>query len=274
MTGTRAREDVLRDPTASPWAVRMSIRPDASGNRVDPQQMELIGRLRLISGVEVLIEGDAIWLRGSQRNDSLSQSLRSLPDAERYRIGNQNQLTYWDETVPRRELPQGDWRSIRDWLGVVFPTAEFAGSASRQIPLRLVRSTSPEEVNVFRMTWSRWRDYVLGAPQIRLNQWSFAVSDQGEVLIRGLPLPPLPGESLVERAGVAIPAGYVLDPPLDPESVRKLMRVTPDDWLVFREDGEWELVPAAAFVQATRSAVRQTDESLRSNDDMVSSFKA
>ena len=58
--------------------------------------------------------------------------------------------------------------------------------------LRLVRSNVEKEANVLLVELRAWRNYAATAPRIRLLHLSFAVSDDGQVVIRGLPLPPLP----------------------------------------------------------------------------------
>lgn len=240
--------------TASPWAVRL--------NRIDAS----IGRLRQLPGVVVLsVESasqNAVWIRGEALDDRVSRTLRSIPDAERFLVGTNNSLTFWGETVPRATLPDGTWIPISEWMILQMPAAGFAAAINQLILLNLVRSDSPVEANLLKVGWSIWRDYAISAPQIRLNQWEFAVSDNGEALIRGRPVAPLPGIRYVEQSGIAVPAGWRLEPPIAEASLHQAMSLGPGTIAVISEAGMMDVIPDSEFVSATRSAVRLTDNSM------------
>lgn len=244
-----------------PWAMRFPSHASDSSQII---RSEAIGRLRLLSGVQILEDVDSIWLRGQDLDEQRSRTLRSIPNAERFLLTPDGQLTKWNETVPCERMPAGEWQPLAQWMSVKLPTPAFGAIVERQVPLRLIRSEVPAEANWLRTTWSAWLDYSTTAPQIRLNRWSFAVSDSSEVLIRGLPLPPIPGTRLVEQSGVAIPAGWGFDPPLDSQAIHRILQVPQREFAMFREEGQIEFVPESVFVRATRSAVRLTDVSLRS----------
>jgi hypothetical protein len=239
------------------WAVRLP----SNSSDIDQRAVNALGPLRLISGVEVLIETESIWLRGSELNEQTANLLRSLPAAERYLVLSSDQLAHWGESIPRANLPKGAWQPITKWLSLSLPIAAFAPRVEASIPLQLVRSSVPAEANLLRTTWAAWRDYATTAAQFRLNQLSFAASES-EALVRGVPVPPVPGQRLVESGGVAIPAGWKSDPELDAKSIRELLKVAEGTIALFREDGSFESIPDQVFVRATRSAVRMTDNAL------------
>lgn len=242
------------------WAIRL---PSASID-IDDKAQEALGHLRLIAAVEVLIVADGIWLRGSQLNEQTSNVLRSLPDAQRYLVLSGDQLARWGEAIPRAKLPEGNWQPIRNWLAVTLPTAAFAPRVEASIPLQLVRSSIPAEANLLRTTWTAWRDYATTAAQLRLNQLSFAASES-EALIRGVPVPAIPGQRFVESAGIAIPAGWKSDPELDGKAIRELLKLADGTIALFREDSSFELIADQVFVRGSRSAVRTTDDKLTNN---------
>jgi hypothetical protein len=112
------------------------------------------------------------------------------------------------------------------------------------------------------VSFRAWRDYAVAAPQIRLNCLSFAASDDSQALVRGEPLPPLPGTRFVEVSGVAVPLGWTWWPAVDAEVVRQALGFAEYDLALFTSAGECELIVADDFVRATRSAVRLTAKEL------------
>ncbi|MDB5344433.1 MAG: hypothetical protein JWP89_2810 [Schlesneria sp.] len=259
-TGKSTRSEA--ESPGGTWAIRL---PSTSLD-IDDQTQDALGHLRLVSAVEVLIEADVIWLRGSELDEQTSNLLRSLPEAERYLVLSGDQLARWGETIPRANLPVGTWQPITNWLAVSLPTAAFAPRVDASIPFKLVRSSVPAEANLLRTTWTAWRDYATTAAQIRLNQLSFAASES-EALVRGVPVPAIPGQRFVESAGVAIPAGWKSDPELDAKSIRSVLKVAEGTITLFCEDGSFESIPDQAFVRATRSAVRMTDHASHENSN-------
>ena len=72
---------------------------------------------------------------------------------------------------------------------------------SDRIPMRLVADGSYREPNLLLTSLSLWTSYGVTAPQVRLDRWHFAVSAKEEVIVRGVPLPPLPGNPTRGGAG-------------------------------------------------------------------------
>lgn len=251
---------------AGPWVARLPFdKLESSAEGVDSFEsftVRLIGRLRGLPGIFAYADRQFLWLRGDAMSEGISQTLRSLPAAERFQISGDNQLTAWDETVPREQLPDATWVPLVRWIDLQLPMAAFAAPVKERVPLVLVRSDVPRDTNLLRTNWSTWYDYATSAPQIRLNQCSFALSDGQEVLVRGAVIPPLAGERFAERHGVAIPVGFRLEPELEGETLRSALELQTGELAVFHQDGSMEVVPESAFVHATRSAVRLTGDAI------------
>jgi len=219
-----------------------------------------LGRLRLIPRLSVCELGEQVWLQGEGGDEALETSLRGLPGATRFSVFPDRQLLAAGTRVPHGYLPEGPWHSLAEWLGVTLEPAGLAGKIGEGVPVRLVRSSSPCEANVLLVSLVAWRDYGVNAPQVRLERWSFAVSDAGDVIVRGLPLPPLPGQAFVEWEGVAVPAGWYWDPPVDAAVLRDVLGLASGDLALLHPDGAWDRVPADVFVRAVRSAIRLSGE--------------
>jgi hypothetical protein len=228
-----------------------------------------LGTLRLLPGLEVCQQPEAIWLRG-ENLEAVDTRLRGLPGARRYRRLADGQLVALEQRVPSARLPQGEWRPLAEWLRCVLPDAVWPGSRPARAQVRLVRSSSPAEANLLVLALDDWQAYAETAPQVRLERLSFALGAGRRVLVRGTPLPPLAGQRFVERAGIAVPAGWQWEPAVEAEVLRAALApdaVAPGSVagqgslvLFTSPECDFERIPAEAFVRATRSAVRLSVE--------------
>ena len=220
------------------------------------------GRLRQVARIEVCELSDFIWLRGGSLDERLDVALRALPGARRFEVLNDDQLQRLGARVPDGCLPEGPWQPIADWIEFELPIAALSRQPDDRVPLTTVRSTSIEEPAVLLTTFDGWRDYAVTAPQVRLDRWYFAASADGRTIIRGRPVPSIPGERFVERDGIAIPVGWSSSPPVDAAVIRQLLELEADGLALLHRDGSWERILADNFVRATRSAVRKTAEAM------------
>lgn len=228
------------------------------------------GLLRHEPGVEALLAAGRLWLRGQACDDRLASRLLRLPAIGRYTVTDDGALVADSTRVPRGRLPEGPWFALHCWLPLTpppaFPVKAAAGFGS--VGLTLVRGDRPGDANLLRVGFAAWMAHAVEAPAVRLERWSFAVADSGTTLVRGMPLPPLPGQRLVEEAGIAVEAGWTWSPWVSPESLRGIVGASRDDLVIVvgvtgTQELACEIVPGEAFVRATRSAVRLTARSLK-----------
>lgn len=226
-----------------------------------------VGDLRTLPGVEGCHVGDQLWLRGLELSDTLRDRLKRLPATGRYVVGNDNALTAEGELVPQGYLPSGPWLKLVDLIGISVASAVIDVEETSRRPtvkLQLVRDPIFRDPDILICSLSDWLRYAESAPQIRLDAWAFAVSETHEVIVRGMPLPPLPGERWVHHEGILVPAGWIWSPPLSASSLRRHLGVSSGD--VVRISGEtqlhYEIVASEFFVKASRSAVRLTSQGI------------
>src|SRR5262245_57901329 len=129
------------------------------------------------------------------------------------------------------------------------------------VPLQVVPGGALREPALLETGLDLLLQYALAAPQWRIDRWSFAASGL-RVLVRGLPLPPLPGIHWVEMEGICVPAGRAWSPAVEPAVVRQLLALEPGELALLREDGAWDRVSSDDWVRASRSALRRTQEAL------------
>lgn len=230
--------------------------------RLERSEVESLARLRLAEGAEVCERGEEIWVRGETLDEPLARLLRRHPHARRHWVLEDGQLLSPGKRVPLGHLPHGPWTPLRHWLtAVLLPTV--AAGRFEPIAPRLVRSTQERPAGVLLTDIAAWLAYGITAPQVRLERWQFAAAGDGRLVVRGVPLPGLPGRPYIDDGGIAVPAGWAWAPPVSAEILRQRFGLAERDLALWHEDQTWERVPGDQFVRATRSAIRHTARALQ-----------
>jgi len=232
----------------TPWAVRLPLvsAPAAAA-------------LRLRAGVTAAEQGEWVWLRGEDLDDELDLELRKLPGAVRYVTGASDTVTEIGRRLPSGELPDDvRWAPLSTWAEVKPQPAALGGELPGRASLRIKRVATEHPANVLVTTVAASAEYATSAPLVRLRPLRVAASSDGRAILRGDPLPPIPGRRYAEREGIAAPCGFRFAPALEPAVLRRLLGISPDDLALFHEDGSYERVDASSFARASRGTARAT----------------
>jgi hypothetical protein len=216
--------------------------------------------VRTIEGIRVGEAGEAVWLCGESLNDPLSLALRKIPGAIRFTVLSDGQLLPQGARVPRGRLPALQWVAIRDWVRLNPQPAALSGEPPVAVPLRLVRVAGDGAPTILLTDWATFSWFAVRAPELRLQPLHFACAADGRVVLRGTPLPALPGARFVEQSGVGVPCGYAVVPSVEPGVLHQLFELSRGDLVLLDPVGGFERIVASSFVAATRSAVRMTHE--------------
>jgi hypothetical protein len=235
------------------WVIRLAL-TDA----------ESLAPLRLTRGIDVAEKDAFIWVRGPSTDEKVERLVRALPAVARYEVTGGNRLRNLESRIPAETLPALNWQPVSTWLRVRMPltpalspsdgTRETVGS----VPLRIVRSAEERPIALLMSSLAEWREFALNAPEIRLRQLRFAVDEAGNVVVRGRPLPPLPGRQFVLHGNIAVQAGFTWEPAVSADVLSRRLGLATDALALFHEDGTFSRIEAEQFVPATRSAVRET----------------
>jgi len=233
------------------WAICLS-RDDAAS----------LASLRQTVGVEVGEAGNDLWIRGKPTNELLDVALSSLPARARYEWRASNALRRVDQRVPSGRLPDLHWQPLSIWLQVALPSAALPGNGPKPTALQLVRSTDEREPELLLTTLDDFKRFVTRAAQIRLDRLQFAAAADGRVIVRGKPLPPLPGRRFALYQGIAVPAGFEWQPAVSKEVLAHRFGISGDALMLWNEDGSVVRLHGEQFVPASRSAVRATEQGM------------
>ncbi len=229
------------------WAITLA-REDAA----------CVAALRLEREVEVGETENALWLRGRHTDEHLQSKLRRLPAVARYEWLAPDLLRQVDRRITAERLPNLNWQPLSAWSKVASPVAALPAQAPARVPLRLIRSSDEREPELLLAAFGDFKQFAADAPEVRLNPLQFAVNSRGEVLIRGTPLPPLPGRRFVLHGGVAVPAGFSWTPAVSAGLLALCFGASGEELIVWNEDNTVSRLHAEQFVPASRSAVRTT----------------
>ena len=135
----------------------------------------------------------------------------------------------------------------------------------------MVQSGVERDPELLRTDLGALREYLRGAARVRWARLGFAVSLEGSVLVRGTPLPALPGQRWVRMGRVYVPVGFQWSPAVEPAVVEQLLAVAANEWIVWLAPVPDEVAAAGnllrlteeQFVPLTPSAVRATAREVR-----------
>ncbi len=203
------------------------------------------------------------WISSTRASGTLSEDeqsrYRDWLGLKLFQLTQQHLLIPWQQSVPVQELPAGPWRPLSEVLLPVAPLARFPAIRPRPCSLQLVRTDEIQAATLLRLPLLEWARYVRTAPQLRLSRWEFAVNGQEHVLVRGTPLPPLPGRHYRELDRLIVPCGWTWQPAVSSDIVHAVLGLAADSWaLASSDDSSWEFLASDSFVPSLRQHVRRT----------------
>lgn len=227
------------------WAIRLALE-DAGA----------LASLRLVPGVEVSVTETAVWARCQHLDESLDATIRGLPVVTRYTWLEEDLLLEEGRRIPSGKLPSPPWVPIAHWMVPRLPLTASTAELPEPENLSLKRSTLEAPAHLLLTSLQDWNAYASTACEIRLAHLSFAINNLGQTLIRGNPLPPLPGQRWTEVEGVGIPLGYVWYPTVSSATLARVWGANPHRLVLWHPDGHAEWIQSEQFIPASRSNVR------------------
>ena len=208
-----------------------------------------------MQSVKVCEQDDRIWVQCPASPDLWATTLNRLP-GRCYEFEQGGPLTRVGQRVPSAELPAGPWVELQKWMQLEVATPSFGGVTDERVRLKMVRSAFVEEPDIVLTSMKEWQRVGLAAPDVRLRRWSFAVSSDRRVIVRGTPLPVVQGCRYIEKDGLATEAGWTWSPRVSASVLIDLLGIESDDLALLSSDGSWTQLKSRYFVRATRSAIR------------------
>lgn len=217
---------------------------------------ETLGTVRTNPYLQVAIDGEWIWIRGIEVTGGIDVKIRQLPAIYTFELDDQNNLFPPGGLTPVGKLPPLEWMSVREFITPQLPTSAMPAKISEKYKVKLIPSTTIKPGQALLTTLDLWKKFADAAPEVRLKSLRFVVSAMDEVLIMGSPLPTIPGKEYWVHDTLLLPGGFDFEIPLISNLVAGKLNPSNDSLILFRENSQWEKIPKAYVVPATRSAVR------------------
>jgi hypothetical protein len=233
-------------PSATSWVARLAVPLAAT---LDP--------LRLLPGLEGRLTGAWIWVKGGPLTDAQQALYATVPWHNRFSSAAEGWLFESDQALPWGKLPEGPWRPLAELLVPLAPPSSFPGELRNRALLEIQRSDLATPAALLMLPAADWYEYAHSAPALRLERLSFVLNEaQGQVLVCGEPLPPLPGRRYYFHGPAAIPCGHAPFPALQPSTLASWLRLAEGETALFDEDGTYARISADLWQPASRSAIR------------------
>ncbi len=224
---------------------------------IDEKHEAALGKVRCIAGLKAARERGQVWLRGWPVKQPLPLELKQLPAAKTYRLDKNQRLFPKENLTPVGLLPDLTWELLPTFIPVKLPTAALPAEMPEPLNLRLVPSQNTSPGAALMVDLNAWMAYVETAPQVRLDRWQYAVSEEREVLVLGTPLPPLPGREFWRFKDMLLPGGYDFEYAFLRKAIQQKLNPEKDALVLWTEDGVWQRIPNEDMLSLSRSGVRQ-----------------
>lgn len=216
-----------------------------------------IGNIRTIPNWKGALYLGQIWLKGPLDNGKDQLSLHALPVMESYEVDEQNRLFPLGSLTPTAIMEEIEWQNLKDFLPVEMPVSALPGVLDVLMPLKMIRVETQKPAYALKISLTVWKSYIERAPLVRLQQLSFALSVDQEVLVIGNPLPAIPGKGYWLNKKLLIPVGFDFDPPLMAELLLDRLGAETAGIMLFNENGQRSTIPPDGFKEANRALIRQ-----------------
>lgn len=216
--------------------------------------MDSLGRVRSLPGIDVFDTGDAVWVRGSAEHSENHDLLASLP-GRHLRVNDDNALFRDGDILASEWLDNPNWIPIGKWLKVDVLSTGWPGQLPTQRRMRLIPSNEILECVGLLTDMESLAEFVTRTAEFRFTHLRFAVNRNGNAFVTGNPLPPLQGTRFHLTDDVAVPAGLRWTPEVDAATLRKVFG-DPGGTILWIESDRWELIPTDGFAAVNRASVR------------------
>lgn len=214
---------------------------------------------RLRPGWEICVETEpetgAFWLRLPAED---AAAAAALPCLARYEAGEDGRLVPPGRRLPVGVMPEGPWVPLGDWITVSGFPVLLPGLNPARMEISLARAAVEAPAEAWLGPLETLLAWAEGASRLRMERLKFAAAADGRVLVRGTPLPPVPGSVWYFRGALGFPCGLEPAPPLLPEWIESSLGLSRGSTALWSGEGGFEVIPGESWVPLSLAALRRT----------------
>ncbi len=219
--------------------------------------VDALALIRDTPGLLAAHHGKSVWVKGIPQSNATDPKYWQLPFKKICSLDSDGYLYEWNTQVPFSKFPDLAWQPLADVLKIIPPVAAIAGQVSAPESFRLVPSAVVKKSEALITSVTHLKQYAQTAYRFRLQSLRMVVNQNGQALLLGNPLPPLPGREYWFYNNMLLPCGYQPEYEVTGAVLAKQLTAGGNMLPLFAPDGSYELIPTKLFTPVTRSSVRQ-----------------
>jgi hypothetical protein len=231
---------------------------------IEAVHKDYLAAIRHWGNAKVATDGEMIWVNHLDYAQVNSVEVKSMPykllfyerNGKLYPIGSR---------LPDRATPALLWTPIERAIPVGLPSFNhnFFG-ISESITLKIVPTDAVREVEAMITDLAMLQQYMVSAPEIRLQSISWAILNNDTAFLTGTPLLPIDGDVYWTRSNMLLPAGYDLNYYALTETISRQLCPENDSWIVWSKESTYFLIEKEDLQILSRSSLRASLEHIAS----------
>ncbi|MEO8238995.1 MAG: hypothetical protein ABI793_01490 [Flavobacterium sp.] len=225
---------------------------------IKKEHKDFLGVIRHWDNVKAAFETDTIWIKDFSSEQINSAEIQQIP----YKIvyeWKENLLFEKDKLLPSKKLPSGLlWSPILHALPVSLPkfNHNYFG-VDQKLEMALKPSENVKEAFAMLVNLEELKLYIESAPKYRLEPLNWIVIGK-KILILGIPLLPIKGNTLWLHHDFLVPTGYDFEWFSLTRTFQEKLNPSKENLILWNQDNTYSVLPKETIKQLSISSFRLT----------------
>lgn len=217
-----------------------------------------LATIRHWNNLKIAFDGDLIWIKDLTLIQINSVTVKSIPFIKRYEVRGPK-LFPFQGRLPEGNLPALLWSPMERGLSIELPKFNFNYFGTEEkIKIELIPSEKVKNASAMIVSMKELEEYILAAPEIRLQNIQWAIIDQTQAILFGQPLLPIPGKAFWQIEDFLIPAGYTFRHEGLIKKVNKKINPVSNNLITWEEDNQYFKINKIAIQALSISSFRMS----------------
>lgn len=226
--------------------------------KIERKHQDLLETLRHWHNIKVAFEDNLIWIKDFTPEQFRNAALLQIPYTTLFEERN-NLLFLKGNLLPQQKMPSGLlWSPILRAFSIELPSLNhnYFG-VNEKVEIQIVRSEIEAEAFVLVTSFQKATEYILNAPEIRLQNLQWIVVDD-ELVLFGTPLLPIEGKTFWRTDDALFPSGYHFEFPIASQIIQQSVNSEGDYWIFWQTNSSYFKVNKSDVKPLSISSFRLT----------------